>query len=347
VPPTVNILLVEADAGLSRPFSDALTQQGWKVVLGPDAVVALSAARMHHPAAAIVDERLPGGGGVRVIQRLRAALATAVTPIVALADAAASHADLLAAGAQECLTKPVTPEALVAAVARVLGHELTPATAPAHRLADQARLQALTETALLHAPPDRGLDLLTRVASELTGAPTALLSLVTADRQVFASETGLDEPWRSSRQTPMSHSFCQWSVASGEVFVVENAKTHPLVRHNPAVAELGVAAYAGIPVHASGDEIIGSFCVMDTKTRRWAPADLALLAGLASVVEVEIARRSGGTASPQALARSVVGGLRVLGAATQRVAQDDRDALLHLAATHVGALEAEALRNRR
>jgi GAF domain-containing protein len=346
MPADTTILVVEADQALARQMHATLAEQGWSIVTATSARQAQIVACQQPLAAAVIDDVLPDGGGARVIERLRCTLGAALTPALALADSPAAHAELLGAGAQECLTKPVEPAALVAAVQRTLDHVLAPATAPAHRLADRARLQALTDTALMHAPPDPRLDLLTRVASVLTAAPTALLSLVAADRQVFASQTGLGEPWRSSRQTPMSYSFCQWTVASGEVLVIENAQTHPLVRHNPAVAELGVAAYAGIPVHASGDQIVGSFCVMDTKTRRWAPADLALLAGLASMVEVEIAQR-GGTAAPQALARSVVGSLRVLATAAQRLDQDDRDALLHLTASHVRSLEADAIRTRR
>ena len=74
---------------------------------------------------------------------------------------------------------------------------------------DPVRLQALRATGLLDADSATSLDRLTRLATRLVKAPVALVSLVDTDRQVFVSAVGLDEPWASQGQTPLSHSFCQ------------------------------------------------------------------------------------------------------------------------------------------
>ena len=118
------------------------------------------------------------------------------------------------------------------------------------------------------------------------------VSLVEADRQFFKSATGLDHLATDQRQTPLSHSFCQHTVISGEPLIVPDARTHTLVRDNPAVSELGVVAYAGIPLITSQGHVLGSFCAIDTQPRHWSDDDVALLTDLAAAVMTEIELRA-------------------------------------------------------
>jgi DNA-binding CsgD family transcriptional regulator len=115
--------------------------------------------------------------------------------------------------------------------------------------------------------------------------------LIDADRQFFKSSCGLPEPWASARQTPLSHSFCQHVVASENYLVIEDARTEPLVADNPAVFELGVIAYLGVPVLAPNGRILGSFCAIAPKPRAWSKDDIALMQDLSGIVESEIALR--------------------------------------------------------
>src|SRR5690349_9126256 len=95
---------------------------------------------------------------------------------------------------------------------------------------DPARLEALEATGLLDSPVDAAFDRITKLASRVLNAPVALVSLVDAHRQFFKSSVGLDEPWRSARGTPLSHSYCRYTLHTGEPLVIEDARTHPLVR---------------------------------------------------------------------------------------------------------------------
>jgi hypothetical protein len=108
------------------------------------------------------------------------------------------------------------------------------------------RLAAVREADLLNTPPEEAFDQLTCLAARLLGAPIALLAVVDKDRQFFKSCIGdLPEPWRTERETPLSHSFCQHAVTAKEPLVIEDAREHPLVQHNPAIRDLGAIAYAG------------------------------------------------------------------------------------------------------
>jgi GAF domain-containing protein len=156
---------------------------------------------------------------------------------------------------------------------------------------EERRLATLRRTGLLDAPPEPAFDRLTRLACRLLRTPVALVSLVDADRQFFAGQRGLAEPWAGLRQTPLSHSFCRHVVAGDAPLVVADARGHPLVCDSPAVAELGVAAYLGAPLRAPGGLVLGSLCVIDTAPRAWAEEDVAIVRDLAEAAATEVALR--------------------------------------------------------
>jgi signal transduction histidine kinase len=156
---------------------------------------------------------------------------------------------------------------------------------------DPARLTLLQHTELLDSPPEEAFDRFTRLASKLLHVPIAMVSLVDKDRQFFKSVAGPGEPLLRTRETPLSHSFCRHVVAAGAPFVVTDAREHPLVRDNPAVRDLGVVAYAGLPLTVPSGQTIGSFCAIDQQPRMWTPEELALLQSLATAVMTEIELR--------------------------------------------------------
>lgn len=151
-----------------------------------------------------------------------------------------------------------------------------------------SRLKALKRLNLLDTAPDPQFDRLTRLATQVLKTPVALISLVDETRQFFKSCVGLPEPWATLRQTPLSHSFCQYVVALGQPLNIRDARKHHLFRNSPAIADLGVVAYAGVPLIADDGEIIGSFCVIDHRPRTWTPRQLELLNDIALSVTSEI-----------------------------------------------------------
>jgi PAS domain S-box-containing protein len=163
-------------------------------------------------------------------------------------------------------------------------------------LGETSRIEALRATGLLDAPADPAFDRLTGLAARVLGVPIALVTLVDSERQYFLSCRGMPEPAASERQTPLKYSLCQYVVASEEELVVGDTRGHPLVGGNLAVRDLGLMAYAGIPLTTAAGHVLGSFCAIDTKPRSWSEADLELLRDLAAsaVTEVELhmARRA-------------------------------------------------------
>ncbi|MFD6496704.1 hypothetical protein ACFV99_12830 [Streptomyces sp. NPDC059944] len=87
---------------------------------------------------------------------------------------------------------------------------------------DSRRLAAVRDTGL-SAQADAGMDRFARLVTEVLGVPVALVSLIDSERQLFPGMVGLDDPWASARQTPLSHSLCRHPVADGRPFVVGDA----------------------------------------------------------------------------------------------------------------------------
>lgn len=161
----------------------------------------------------------------------------------------------------------------------------SPDASPA--LKSQSRLAALRASRLWDSPPEEEFDRFTRLATRLLHTPVALLSLVDDRRQYFKSAEGLDV-----RGTPLSHSFCAHVVTGRTPLVVDDSSTHPLVAGNPVIAQLGVAAYAGVPIFTGEGEALGSFCAVDNAPRRWTDVEIAILQDLAHAASDQIELRS-------------------------------------------------------
>jgi formate hydrogenlyase transcriptional activator len=164
-----------------------------------------------------------------------------------------------------------------------------------HVLEDEARLEALRQTALLDTPPEEAFDRLTRLAAAVLHVPVAIISLLDRDRQFIKSASGLSGSLESLRKTPLEYSICKHPVGSGEPLVVADNRGHPLIGDYPAVTQLGLVAYAGIPLVTSEGHALGTFCVLDKRPHDWTDDEVEILRVLATsaVCEIDLRRRVG------------------------------------------------------
>lgn len=147
------------------------------------------------------------------------------------------------------------------------------------------------KTGLLDTDPEEAFDRLTALAGRLSDAPTALLTLLDADRQFFKSQRGLGEPWAQARQTPLTHSICKLVASADKPLVIDNTQTHEWLDDNRAVTDLNVLAYCGVPLHATDGTPIGALCVIDQEPRSWREGLPELLEEIARSVMTEIELR--------------------------------------------------------
>jgi DNA-binding response OmpR family regulator len=293
----VKVLIVEHNHQAAWAMVSAFREKGWEVASAGDAVMSQTLALKTKPDIIVINSQVPGGGGVIAISRLRSSAHTAVIPVIAIVgqdggNLAIQKQQMVAVGAQESIEYPVNTEALCAVITKQLDQTpavQVPAEAPAEIIKNPERIRALEDTGLLDTAPEESFDSLTALAARLLDVPTVLVSLVDKDRQFFKSHVGLPSPWAESRETPLSHSFCQWVVSSGETdLTIEDARNHPVLKNNLAVRDLGVNAYAGVPLEEQSGQAIGSFCAINSKPHVWTEDALKMLRDFANVVEAYI-----------------------------------------------------------
>ncbi len=138
---------------------------------------------------------------------------------------------------------------------------------------------------------DPSFDRYARLVRHTLRAPVALVSIVEARRQVFPGARGLPEEYQDARQTPLSHSLCQYVVADGEPLAITDARVDPRFCDNLAIEDLDVVAYAGSPLRDHLGRVIGALCAMDDEPRQWNAQEMLLLEDLAAACSAEIAQR--------------------------------------------------------
>jgi signal transduction histidine kinase/ActR/RegA family two-component response regulator len=112
------VVVVEDDRRSLDLISVFLEGAGVQAVAARDGAEGLAAVRRHHPAAVVLDIRLPGMDGWGVLEALKADPATASAPVVVV-TILDERAQALALGAAEFLVKPVGREDVIGALRRV------------------------------------------------------------------------------------------------------------------------------------------------------------------------------------------------------------------------------------
>jgi len=117
------LLIADDEAGIRSLVRITLKSDAYEILEAADGKQALALAREHHPTLALLDVMMPNLTGFEVCRALKSDPATARTAVVML-TARASDADLeegQVAGADEYLTKPFSPQALLRKVDEILG----------------------------------------------------------------------------------------------------------------------------------------------------------------------------------------------------------------------------------
>ncbi|MDQ3096304.1 MAG: GAF domain-containing protein, partial [Actinomycetota bacterium] len=161
---------------------------------------------------------------------------------------------------------------------------------PLSAVHDRARLAAVRASALADSPAEEAFDRLAGLAALLLDAPLAFGTVVDEERAWYKSGIGLPEG--ADRSGPVESSFCKYVIATGEALLVDDARADPRTCANPGIDTMGVAAWAGFPVHAPSGEVLGTFCVVDTVPRHWSHRDVVILETLSKSATSEIALRA-------------------------------------------------------
>ena len=154
------------------------------------------------------------------------------------------------------------------------------------------RLESLRSYGVLDTPAEAAYDGLADLAALVCGTERAFITMVDADRVWFKSARGLP-PGANVTEIPRSTSFSTHVVASQAPRVISDASLDPVFADLPAVCgELGLRAYAGVPLVGRDGLPLGVLCVVDTRPRWFTAQQLGALATLAeqAVVLLELRR---------------------------------------------------------
>ncbi|MDP9027107.1 MAG: GAF domain-containing protein, partial [Actinomycetota bacterium] len=158
---------------------------------------------------------------------------------------------------------------------------------PESVLTDADRLAAV-EALRPELSEQEGLDRFTLLASKILEVPVSTITLIDRDRQIFASQVGVSEPWASAGEVSLEYSYCQYAVTSREPLRIDDANRHPLVQGSPAIDEMNVVSYLGIPLITDDDQAVGSLCAIDSRPRHWTDHEVSILNDLAEILLAQL-----------------------------------------------------------
>lgn len=161
----------------------------------------------------------------------------------------------------------------------------------ARETATEERRQRAIEALGLGVPVqqrrDERFDRITRLAKTVFGAALASITVLDGDCAWFPSAQGF-EPMVAVRED----TFCDRTHRAGEVTVVPDTTLDPRFADLPAVADLGIRFYAGIPLRDPLGNVVGAFCIYDTRPRTLDADQLQTLADLAAWAQQELVASS-------------------------------------------------------
>lgn len=126
----MRILIAEDDPDIADLVAHYLQKSGWETHVATSGDKALAYARAHHVDLVILDLMLPGMDGLDICRALRADRAKASVPIIMLTAKADEGARVagLEIGADDYISKPFSPNELVARIRALMRRSQRPAT---------------------------------------------------------------------------------------------------------------------------------------------------------------------------------------------------------------------------
>lgn len=124
---------------------------------------------------------------------------------------------------------------------------------------EEDRLTALAEYGVGDVLNEPAFDRLVQLTAGVFNVPVVLVSLVEAERQLFAAGKGLEVC-----ETARDISFCAHAMLREDVTVIPDARQDPRFSHNPLVTgEPFIRFYAGAPLRSATGMPLGTLCLID------------------------------------------------------------------------------------
>ena len=144
---------------------------------------------------------------------------------------------------------------------------------------EAGRVKKLELLDLINLGKDPELDVFAETACLITGCPSAIIAIMESDTQRIQSCIGLSFESVDRRDT-----LCQYSVASGEIVIIEDTLLDERSSGNPLILQGGIRFYAGVPLIDEEGFALGTICVIDFKPKVLEENQISALRKLSGVV---------------------------------------------------------------
>ncbi len=163
---------------------------------------------------------------------------------------------------------------------------------PANLQASQSVLKIGDLFSLLGSDPEENIRIIVQQACEVLGSTCSLYSRVGDEESSFFCWAGFDLPPDFPPQDKQQGHICfEATMKSGNQPVAyEDLTQTPYYSSDPYIQRYGLKSYLGYPVHCAG-AVVGSLCVVDTRTRRFGRAEIYLMCTLAKAISLEEERK--------------------------------------------------------
>lgn len=160
---------------------------------------------------------------------------------------------------------------------------------------EQERITALRSLHILDTPPDTLYDRIVQTAQSVFDVPIALISLVDTHRQWFKSKAGL-----AANETPRDVSFCAHAICEtivddleSRLFEIQDATKDPRFTSNPLVTgDPWIRYYLGFVLQSSDHQNLGTFCLIDTKTRSFTNKEISIFSSFGFIIQELLNRKA-------------------------------------------------------
>ncbi|WP_367849851.1 ATP-binding protein [Rhodoferax sp. WC2427] len=126
------------------------------------------------------------------------------------------------------------------------------------------------------------------VMARIFDVPAGLMMRVLPEQiEVLLSSTSDGNPYEHAEKAALDTGlYCETVMATRDLLHVPNALDDPQWEHNPDVA-LNMISYLGVPLEWRPDEMFGTICVLDSKTRHYPEKYMELMWELKKSIEAD------------------------------------------------------------
>lgn len=128
---------------------------------------------------------------------------------------------------------------------------------------EELRERELVEYQILDTAPEKELDEIAQIASAVCNTPMSLVTFIDSQRQWYKAKKGVD-----MNEVRRADSFCQYALNTpGDLLVVGDPTTDDRFKNNRYVTGAPyIRFYAGAPLTSPRGNVLGTLCVMDSKS---------------------------------------------------------------------------------